>query len=96
MPPTFQQEWRYDPNAKVGTLSLRRLFIGDEAYNKDAREALMEAQKGLEEAQREIEEAGVPENEVEEFARQTQRKAIEVSKAAIQKSLDELHADSVK
>ena len=96
LPPPFQQEWRYDPNAKVGTLSLRRLFIGDEAYNKDAREALMEAQKGLEEAQREIEEAGVPENEVEEFARQTQRKAIEVSKAAIQKSLDELHADSVK
>ena len=96
LPPPFQQEWRYDPNAKVGTLSLHRLFIGDEAYNKDAREALMEAQKGLEEAQREIEEAGVPENEVEELARQTQRKAIEVSKAAIQKSLDELHADSVK
>lgn len=96
LPPPFQKEWHHHPNAKVGTFSLHRLFIGDEAYNEDAREVLREAQKGLEEAQREMEEAGEPENEVEEFARTTQRKAIEVSKAAIQKSLDELLADSAK
>ena len=111
LPPPFHRlqpsydhkEWRYDPNAKVGTLSFRRLLIGDDAYNEDAREALEEAQRGLEEAQkdleeaqREIEEAGEPENEAEKFARNAQRRAIEVSKAVVQKSLEELNADTVR
>lgn len=100
LPPPFH---RLQPTAQqvqsnYGTFSLRRLLIGDKAYREDVRQALIEAQKELEDAHKELEEDSVIEgieNEAERFARDTQRKAIAVSKAVIQKSLDELDDDTV-
>ena len=101
LPPPFHrlQPQTEQSNGKYGTLSLRRWIIGDKAFREDVRQALTEAQQGLDDAQKEMEEDSIFEeigNEAEKFARDTQRKAIAVSKAAIQKSLDELDGDTVE
>ena len=101
LPPPFHrlQPQTEQSNGKYGTLSLRRWIIGDKAFREDVRQALIEAQQGLDDAHQEMEEDSVFQeigNEAEKFARDTQRKAIAVSKAAIQKSLDELDGDTVE
>ena len=101
LPPPFHrlQPQTEQSNGKYGTLSLRRWIIGDKAFREDVSQALTEAQQGLDDAQKEMEEDSIFEeigNEAEKFARDTQRKAIAVSKAAIQKSLDELDGDTVE
>ena len=100
LPPPFHrlQPTTQQVQSNYGTFSLRRLLIGDKAYREDVRQALIEAQKELEDAHKDLEEDSVIEgieNEAERFARDTQRKAIAVSKAVIQKSLDELDDDTV-
>ena len=104
LPPPFHrlQPTTQQVQGNYGTFSLRRLQKGDKAFREDVRQALTEAQKELEEARLDMEEDSIEEyvedaiaSEAEKFARDTQRRAIAVSQAAIQKSLNELNADTV-
>lgn len=104
LPPPFHrlQPTTQQVQGNYGTFSLRRLQKGDKAFREDVRQALTEAQKELEEARLDMEEDSIEEHvedaiasEAEKFARDTQRRAIAVSQAAIQKSLNELNADTV-
>lgn len=104
LPPPFHrlQPTTQQVQGNYGTFSLRRLLKGDKAFREDVRQALTEAQKELEEARLDMEEDSIEEHvedaiasEAEKFARDTQRRAIAVSQAAIQKSLNELNADTV-
>lgn len=101
LPPPFHrlQPATKQVQSKYGTFSLHRILKGDKACREDVRQALIEAQKGLEDARQDMEEDSVTEgieHEAVRFARDTQRKAIAVSQAVIQKSLDELNADTVE